>query len=137
MIKRGIEKSFLLLVVLLLFLSGCNNAEPSSNKSFESMEYEISECSEDKEEIMEINTEERLIKIKHIIEVNCCFDAELSYKKTDGILRIYEDFYGEECDCNCKREINADIDGKGINEIEFYSRKDKDYPYELLLDKER
>lgn len=131
------ERGVIILLVLALILTGCSVKVPISNKSFESLKYEVKECLDDGEEILDINVEERTIVIHQIIETNCCFDVELSYKKTDSILRIYEDFSGELCDCNCKREINAEIDGKGISEIEFYLKEKEDYPYGLLLELER
>ena len=129
-----IESGVILLVVLVLVLTGCSAKVPSTNKLFESLNYEVKECIDDGEESLNISFMNNNILVHQIIETNCCFDVELSYKKTDSILRIYEDFLGEECDCNCKREINAEISGKGISEIEFYSKAKENYPYELLLE---
>jgi hypothetical protein len=126
-------KKEVILLILVLMLMGCSSKTPVINKSFESLNYEVTECNDNLQEEINITTENN-IQIKQIVNVNCCFEIELSYKETDGVLRIYEDFTGEECDCYCKKEINAEISDNGINEVEFYSRKDREYPYDLLLE---
>ena len=129
-------RGVIVLLVLALILSGCADKTPVSNKSFESLNYAVKECVEQVDIGLDIETIEGKIQIVQVIETNCCFDVELSYKKTDAILRIYEDFSGEECDCICNKEITAEIDEKGVSEIEFYSRPNTEYPYERLLDQQ-
>ena len=125
-----------LLLVLVFVLTGCAEKSIISNKSFESLHYEVKECVEQVDIGLGIEVIEEKIQIIHVMETNCCFDVELSYKKTDETLRIYEDFSGDECDCICNKEITAEIEGKDIIEIEFYSRLNTEYPYELLLEKD-
>ena len=117
-------------------LSGCSNKVVVENKAFESLNYEVTECLDSGESKLNITFVEDNVIVDQLIELNCCSEVELSYKKTDEILRVYEDFSGEECDCTCWKGIQAEISGKGVTEIEFYSKVNKDYPYELLLEKE-
>ena len=126
----------MILLVLTFMLSGCTNKVVVENKSFESLNYEVTECLDFGDVRLNITFVEGEIIVNQLIELNCCSEIELSYKKTEGVLRVYEDFSGEECDCNCWKEVYAEINGKGVNEIEFYSRGNKEYPYELLLEKE-
>jgi len=130
------KKEVVILLVLILMLSGCSEKELISHKNFKSLNYEVTECLDSGDDNIDINIIGDKIIIKQVIEFNCCFEVDLSYKETDSIMRIYEDFSGEECDCNCKKEITAEISSKDIDEIEFYSRINVEYPYELLSERE-
>ena len=128
-------KKEVVVILVFLFLAGCSS-NASFKSSFESMNYELSECvSHDKED--ELYIEGDTFLINHLIEINCCFEPIVTYKIKDGILRIYEDFSGEECDCKCNKELTIVVNEDDISEVEVYSRPYEDWPYERILEKLR
>ena len=128
-------KKEVLVILVFLFLVGCGN-DAVINSSFESLNYEMTECIEFEKED-EIIFEGDDITISHIIEISCCYEPLITYKIKDGILRIYEEFEGEECDCLCEKEIKAEITKKDIIEVEFYTRPNIEWPYERILEELR
>lgn len=126
------KKEIFVLVVGLLIISGCSNEENIGKENFEGLDYEMINCT-DSQEVIDVEISDGIV-VHHVFEANCCLRPVLSYKIKDSVLRIYEDFEGEECDCTCMKDILATLD-EDVDEVEIYQRPSTDYPYELMFEK--
>ncbi|MCK5107997.1 MAG: hypothetical protein KAQ83_04685, partial [Nanoarchaeota archaeon] len=57
------DKKVVILLVLVLVLTGCASQAPASNKSFDSLDYEVKECTDKGTELLDINVDERAIQV--------------------------------------------------------------------------
>ena len=132
-------KKRLIFLFLVLFVFGCSQNSTEFPFSYKEMDYSVSEPDETRGiDYVGFAFDGKYTFLDQRINYDCCSDLSLNYKIKEGILRIYEDNKNDAlCGKLCTFIVKAKLKEKGIEEVELYGVKYKDYPYTFISEKKR